>query len=94
MDKIQNIHDAKYWNNAHLCSTLMRKWHKIKPENEDIKEVMTALREMTFYVARLKDDAQSRNEIIKQLRNDRTKWCMRAQEAERKVRNAEKLVDI
>tara|TARA_R110002020_G_scaffold463379_2_gene683433 strand:- start:217 stop:435 length:219 start_codon:yes stop_codon:yes gene_type:complete len=72
----------------------MRKWNKIKPENKEIKELMTALREMSFYVARLKDDAQARNKIIKDLKVDRTEWCMRAQEAERKVRNAEKLIDI
>lgn len=94
MDRIQNIHDATYWNNAHLCSSIMRKWNKIKPENKEIKELMTALREMSFYVARLKDDAQARNKIIKDLKVDRTEWCMRAQEAERKVRNAEKLIDI
>ena len=94
MDKIQNTHDAEYWNNAHLCSSILRGWHKIKPNNEEIRSVMTALQEMTFYVARLKHDAQAKDKIVEEYKLERNKWCMRAQQAERRFENAEKLIDI
>mgnify|MGYP003631897957 FL=1 len=94
MDKIQNTHDAEYWNNAHLCSSILRGWHKIKPNNEETKAVMTALQEMTFYVARLKHDAQAKDKIVQEYKLERNKWCMRAQQAERRFDNAEKLIDI
>ena len=66
MDKIQNTHDAEYWNNAHLCSSILRGWHKIKPGNEEIRSVMNALQEMSFYVARLKHDAQAKDKIVEE----------------------------
>ena len=28
MNKIQNTHDAEYWNIAHLCSEIVKKWCK------------------------------------------------------------------
>ena len=94
MDKIQNTHDAEYWNNAHLCSSILRGWHKIKPGNEEIRSVMTALQEMSFYVARLEHDAQAKDKIVEEYKLERNKWCMRAQQAERRFDNAEKLIDI
>ena len=94
MDKIQNTHDAEYWNNAHLCSSILRGWHKIKLGNEEIRSVMTALQEMSFYVARLKHDAQAKDKIVEEYKLERNKWCMRAQQAERRFDNAEKLIDI
>ena len=61
---------------------------------EETKAVMTALQEMTFYVARLKHDAQAKDKIVEEYKLERNKWCMRAQQAERRFDNAEKLIDI
>jgi len=94
MNKIQNTHDAEYWNIAHLCSEIVKKWNKIKPENEEIKAVMKALGEMSFYVARLHHDAQARDKVLQEYKLERNKWCKRAMDAKRRYDNVKKLEGI
>mgnify|MGYP003668232188 CR=1 FL=1 len=64
MEQIQRLHDLQYWSNAQMCIDLLQKWVKIKPDNEETKEMIKAMQEMTFYVARLKDDSNKKDKLL------------------------------
>jgi hypothetical protein len=87
MDKIQNLHDFEYWNNSIMCIDILQKWIKITPENEDIKAMIKAYQEMSFYVARLKDDFNKQQQVLIDVTNQRNKWCVDAQTHKRDLEN-------
>jgi|TARA_R110000868_G_scaffold117277_1_gene311689 hypothetical protein len=90
MEQIQRLHDLQYWSNAQMCIDLLQKWFKIKPDNEETKEMIKAMQEMTFYVARLKDDSNKKDKLLIEYKTERNKWCLKAGEFERKFENASK----
>ena len=87
MDKIQNLHDFEYWNNSIMCIDILQKWIKITPKNEDIKSMIKAYQEMSFYVARLKDDFNKQQQVLIDVTNQRNKWCVDAQTHQRDLEN-------
>ena len=90
MEQIQRLHDLQYWSNAQMCIDLLQKWFKIKPDNEETKEMIKAMQEMTFYVARLKDDSNKKDKLLIEYKMERNKWCLKAGEFQRKFENASK----
>ena len=87
MDKIQNLHDFEYWNNSIMCIDILQKWIKIRPESEEVKSMIKAYQEMSFYVARLKDDFNKQQQVLIDVTNQRNKWCVDAQESQRDLEN-------
>ena len=43
MDKIQNLHDLKYYTNMNLVTELALKWSKARPNNKEIQALSKAL---------------------------------------------------
>ena len=39
IDKVQNLKDLEYYSNMEYCSTTLRDWVKLKPENEQLKKL-------------------------------------------------------
>jgi hypothetical protein len=87
MDKIQNLHDFEYWNNSIMCIDILQKWIKIRPESEEVKSMIKAYQEMSFYVARLKDDFNKQQQVLIDVTNQRNKWCVDAQTHKRDLEN-------
>lgn len=90
MEQIQRLHDLQYWSNVQLCGGLVRNWIKIKPENEETKAMMKALNEMSFYVARLKDDSDKKDKLLIEYKMERNKWFSKAMEFQKKFEHASK----
>jgi len=90
MEQIQRLHDLQYWSNAQMCIGLLKNWLKIKPDNEESKAMLKAMNEMTFYVARIKDDSDKKTRLLIEYKTERNKWCEKAMEYQRKFDNASK----
>jgi len=86
--EIQRLHDLQYWSNVQMCGGLVRNWLKIKPDNEETKAMMKALNEMSFYVARLKDDSDKKDKLLIEYKTERNKWCAKAIEYQKKFEHA------
>ena len=70
-----------------MCIDILQKWIKITPKNEDIKSMIKAYQEMSFYVARLKDDFNKQQQVLIDVTNQRNKWCVDAQTHKRDLEN-------
>tara|TARA_R100000656_G_scaffold45930_1_gene37483 strand:+ start:329 stop:592 length:264 start_codon:yes stop_codon:yes gene_type:complete len=83
MDKIQKLHDLEYYANMQLCTTLVQKWLKLKPDNKELKELSKSLTSMAFYVNRIQSDLQKHKEAISEYRYDKNKALLELQELKR-----------
>jgi len=79
MDKIQNLHDLEYYSNMELCTKLLQKWIKLKPDNKDLQEYSTALTSIAFYVNRIQGDLQKHREAISDYRYEKNKALLELQ---------------
>lgn len=53
IDKIQNLKDMEYYANMEVCSSLVKKWRKLKPNNKELKSFEENLLEIAIYVVGL-----------------------------------------
>ena len=63
MDKIQNLHDLKYYTNMNLVTELALKWSKARPNNKEIQALSKSLTDIAFYVIRVQEDLAQMNAI-------------------------------
>ena len=56
IDKVTNLKDLEYYNNMQLCSSLVKKWRKLKPNNKELKSFDQNLLEVTLYVVEIQRD--------------------------------------
>tara|TARA_R110000823_G_scaffold246855_2_gene370699 strand:- start:135 stop:440 length:306 start_codon:yes stop_codon:yes gene_type:complete len=83
--RIEQLYDLEYWNHSKMCVDILQKWFEIKPDNDETQAMISAIQEMNFYVMRIKGDSLKKDKLIKQYKDERNKWCVRANEAERKL---------
>ena len=48
MEQITEIRDLEYWNNATLCTSILKDWKNKRPDNKEISSMLKALGEMHF----------------------------------------------
>ncbi len=80
MDKIQNLHDLEYYGNMQLCTGLVQKWIRLKPDNPELKAMGKALTNIAFYVVRIQGDLEKHKEAISGYRYDKNKALLELQE--------------
>ncbi len=80
MDKIQNLHDLEYYGNMQLCTGLVQKWIRLKPENKELQHLCKALTDVAFYVNRIQGDLQKHQEAISDYREDKNRALLELQE--------------
>ena len=80
IDKIQNLHDLEYYGNMQLCTSLVQKWIKLKPDNKELQHLSKALTDTAFYVNRIQGDLQKHKEAISDYREDKNKALLELQE--------------
>ena len=88
MEQIQYLHDLTYWSNAEMCQAILHKWKKIKPRNKETLAMLKALKEMHFYTARLREDCNKRDEIIRDVEDQRNRWCKKSVQLEQDLKMA------
>jgi hypothetical protein len=84
IDKIQNLHDLEYYGNMQLCTSLVQKWIKLKPDNKELQHLSKALTDTAFYVNRIQGDLQKHKEAISDYRYDKNKALLELQELKNK----------
>ena len=80
MDKIQNLHDLEYYNNMHLCCSLVQKWIKLKPDNKELQHLSKAITDIAFYVIRTQEDLQVHKLALSDYRYDKNKALLKLKE--------------
>ena len=55
-NKMQNLQDLEYTNNAILLGELINKWVKSKPKNKELLQFQQAFIDNSIYVAGLQND--------------------------------------
>jgi len=68
IDKVTNLKDLEYYNNMQLCSSLVKKWRKLKPNNKELKSFDQNLLEVTLYVVEIQRDIAFHKEAISDYR--------------------------
>ena len=84
MDKIQNLHDLEYYGNILLCTELVQKWRKLKPDNKELKKISEALIKVSLYVVRLQDDLSKHKEAISDYRYRKNKALLELKDMQKK----------
>ena len=79
-DKIQNLHDLEYYSNMQLCTSLIQKWIKLKPDNKELQYLSKALTDTAFYVNRIQGDLQKHKEAISDYREDKNRALLELKE--------------
>ena len=90
IDKIQNLKDLEYYSNMELCSGLVRKWRKLKPNNKELKSFDLNLLEITLYVVEIQRDNIFHKEAISDYRERWNKVKLELQELKKKYDKLEK----
>tara|TARA_R100001530_G_C4316279_1_gene154455 strand:+ start:356 stop:619 length:264 start_codon:yes stop_codon:yes gene_type:complete len=80
MDKIQNLHDLEYYGNMQLCTGLVQKWIRLKPDNKELQHLCKALTDVAFYVNRIQGDLKKHQEAISDYRDDKNRALLELQE--------------
>lgn len=88
MEQITEIRDLEYWNNATLCTSILKDWKSKKPHNKEISSMLKALGEMHFYTARLRDDVNKRDKYILKVQRQRLEWIQKCVELENDLKIA------
>ena len=91
MDKIQNLHDLKYYTNMNLVTELALKWGKLRPDNEEIQALSKALTDIAFYVIRVQEDLAQHKVAISDYREDKNKTILKYRRIKEKFINLKKL---
>jgi len=91
MDKIQNLHDLKYYTNMNLVTELALKWGKLKPDNEEIQALSKAITDIAFYVIRVQEDLAQHKIAISDYREDKNKTILKYRRIKEKFINLKKL---
>ena len=91
MDKIQNLHDLKYYTNMNLVTELALKWGKLRPDNEEIQALSKAITDIAFYVIRVQEDLAQHKIAISDYREDKNKTILKYREIKKKFDNLNKL---
>ena len=79
-DKIQHLHDLEYYSNMQLCTSLIQKWIKLKPDNKELQYLSKALTDTAFYVNRIQGDLQKHKEAISDYREDKNRALLELKE--------------
>ena len=88
MEQITEIRDLEYWNNATLCTSILKDWKNKRPDNKEISSMLKALGEMHFYTARLRDDVNKRDKYILKVQKQILEWIQKCVELERDLKIA------
>ena len=91
MDKIQNLHDLKYYSNMNLVTELALKWSKARPNNKEIQALSKALTDIAFYVIRVQEDLAQHKVAISDYREDKNKTILKYRRIKEKFINLKKL---
>ena len=71
MNAVENIHNIEFLANQMFVLEKLKQWQKLKPDNVDLKQVISKYLEITFYVIRLEQDAMAENMLISKYRHER-----------------------
>ena len=91
MDKIQNLHDLKYYTNMNLVTELALKWSKARPNNKEIQALSKAITDIAFYVIRVQEDLAQHKVAISDYRQDKNKAILEYRDIKEKFDNLNKL---
>jgi len=80
IDKVTNLKDLEYYNNMELCSSLVKKWLKLKPHNKELKSFSENLFEVTLYVVELQRDNAFHKIAISDYRETKNKALLELKE--------------
>jgi len=90
IDKIQNLKDIEYYSNMELCSSLVRKWRKLKPNNKELKSFDLNLLEISLYVVEIQRDNHFHKDAISDYKERWNKVRLELQELKEKYDKLEK----
>ena len=88
MKDTQELHDLAYFGNVQLTQSILKEWHKAKPNNVHLKAMIKAVGEMHFYTSRLRDDCNKTDKRIIDIENQRDRWAKKAVQLERDLKMA------
>tara|TARA_R100001480_G_C4611331_1_gene164829 strand:- start:203 stop:421 length:219 start_codon:yes stop_codon:yes gene_type:complete len=63
-----------------LCTSLIQKWIKLKPDNKELQYLSKALTDTAFYVNRIQGDLQKHKEAISDYREDKNRALLELKE--------------
>ena len=71
MNAVENIHNIEFLANQMFVLEKLKQWQKLKPDNLDLKPVISKSLEITSYVIRLDPAAMAKNMLISKYRHER-----------------------
>tara|TARA_R100000329_G_C7426870_1_gene150085 strand:+ start:45 stop:326 length:282 start_codon:yes stop_codon:yes gene_type:complete len=91
IDKVQNLKDLEYYSNMEFCSSLVRDWVRLKPENEQLKKFRDCLIDISLYVVEIQRDNHFHKKAISDYKYSKNKALLDLDELRKKY---EKLKDL
>jgi len=90
--KVDNLKDLNYYGYFTTGGSILQKWLKSKPNNEELKTLSAAWVEVHFMVRKLKEECQINEEAFVGYRNDKLRAIERARKSEQQVQDLEEKI--
>jgi hypothetical protein len=87
--KIQNLKDLQFYSDIELAGSLLIKWLKLKPKNDELNSFSNAISGIFLWANTMEQERSLKDEIISEYRQDKNRALERARRCEKKVEELE-----
>tara|TARA_R100001244_G_scaffold89819_1_gene68264 strand:- start:698 stop:1024 length:327 start_codon:yes stop_codon:yes gene_type:complete len=78
------LYDLEYYGNIQLCTDLVKKWIKLKPNNKELQALNEALFKVSIYIAKTQSDLKTYKDVISDYRYKKNKALLELEELQTK----------